>query len=210
MNLENYYDWLATARKFSRSPNDAEDLLQDSLMIAFRQGRLDFSIEQNRKWFSGILKNQAAMMARSESRRRVRQKLAAPTDRSTPPEDPETNPSVDAIEQLLSGLTPAAGRVMALVLAGLNRDEVCSVLNLSSAALRQRLTVIRRALKQLPQDLQREALALAYQRRTERAEDLAFGLIRRALHRLLKQPAETGAGVGTHDPDGHLIIIKSR
>ncbi len=95
---------------------------------------------------------------------------------------------------------------MVLILAGLNRDEVCFVLNLSSSTLRQRLTTIRKALKQLPEDLQREALAWAYQRRNERAEDIAFGLIRRSLQRLLQREP----GIGTHDPEGHLLIIKSR
>ncbi len=206
MNLENYYRWLSIARKFSRTQNDAEDLLQDSLLIAFKQDRLNFTIEQNRKWFTGVLKNRAAMMARSESRRKNREKTAATTVKPSSPSDPEPSSHAGVNTQLLSALTPAARSVMALILSGLNRDEVCSALNLSSAALRQRLTVIRKALKKLPEDLQREALAVAYQRRTERADDLAFGLIRRALLRLLRQ----GAGVGTHDPDGHLLVIRSK
>ncbi len=206
MNLENYHSWLSMARKFSRTGSDAEDLLQDSLLVAFQQDRLDFTTEQNTKWFTGVLKNRAAMMARSESRRKNRENVSAPTVKSSSPSDPEVNSHAGVNAQLLTELSPAARKVMALILSGLNRNEVCSALSLSSAALRQRLTAIRKALKKMPEDLQREALALAYQRRTERADDLAFGLIRRALHRLLKQES----GIGTHDPDGHLFIIKSR
>ncbi len=206
MNIEDYYQWLAMAGKFSRTKNDAEDLLQESLLIAFKQERLDFTIEQNRKWFTGVLKNRAAMMARSEARRKNREQSLLTTDISSSPSNPGPGLSTEMNTKLLDELTPAARKVMALILAGLDRGEVCSALNLSAAALRQRLTTIRKALKQLPEDLQREALALAYHRRTERAEDLAFGLIRRALHRLLRQEP----GIGTHDPDGHLLIIKSR
>ncbi len=206
MNIEDYNNWLAIAGKFSRIPDDAEDLLQESLLIAFEQERLDFTIEQNRKWFTGVLKNRAAMTARSEARRKNREKRAVATLMPSSPSDPELGSYAEVYRQLLNELTPAARKVMALILSGLNRDEVCSALGLSSTALRQRLTTIRTALKQLPEDLQREALALAYRRRPERAQDLAIGLIRRALHRLLQQES----GIGTHDPDGHLLIIKSR
>ncbi len=203
MDLEEYYNWLPLARKFSRTPNDAQDLLQESLLVAFEQERLDFTIEQNRKWFTGVLKNRAAMMARSESRRKNREQSSAIQEMLAAHSFPEVGPYAEAHSRLLNEFKPAARRVVALILLGLNREEICSVLNISSVALRQRLTTIRKALKNLPQDLQREALALAYQRRTDRAEDLAFGLIRRALQRLLRH----APGIGMHDPDGHLLVI---
>ncbi len=180
--------------------------MQDSLLVAFKQDRLDFTMEQNRKWFTGVLKNRAAMMARSESRRKNREKISALTAKSSPSSDPEVSSHAGVDVKPLTELPPAARKVLALILSGLNRDEICSALSLSPSALRQRLTVIRKALKKLPEDLQREALALAYQRRAQGADDLAFGLIRRALHRLLKQES----GIGINDPDGHLLIIKSR
>ncbi len=204
MNLEEYYNWLAMARKFSRTPNDAEDLLQESLLIAFEQERLDFSIELNRKWFTGVLKNRAATMARSEARRKNREQSTVIPVMFASPSYLEGGADTEVHTRLLNKFNPAARQVVALVLLGLDRDEVCSVLNISSVALRQRLTTIRKALKHLPEDLQREALALAYHRRAERAEDLAIGLIRRALQRLLQQEP----GIGMHDPDGHLIVIK--
>lgn len=204
MDLEEYYDWLPLARKFSRTPNDAQDLLQESLLVAFEQERLDFTIEQNRKWFTGVLKNRAAMMARSESRRKNREESSATKETLASDSYPEVGSHAEAHVRLLNAFKPAARRVVALILLGLNREEICLVLNISSVALRQRLTTIRKALKDLPEDLQREAVALAYQRRTERAEELAFGLIRRALLRLLRQ----SPGIGMHDPDGHLLVIK--
>lgn len=40
-------------------------------------------------------------------------------------------------------------------------------------------------------------------RDTARSADLPFGLIRRAL----KAAMRVGDGLGTHDPDGHLLLI---
>ena len=145
-------------------------------------------------------------MSRSETRRKRREQSSTKRVMFLPNSEPEIGSYSKVHAQLLNEFTPAARKVMVLILLGLNRDEICSVLNLSSTAFRQRLSTIRKALKKLPHDLQREALALAYQQKKERAEELAIGLIRRALHRLLQQEP----GIGTHDPDGHLLILKSR
>ncbi len=203
MSLDDYYAWRPLARAVSRTIDDADDLLQACLLIAAQQGRLDFSIEQNRQWFTGVLKNQAALRARSAVRRKQREQHAAPATTVEAPsaEAPEAQAAV--YTSLLEALTPATRQVMTLVLLGLNRKEVCAVLDITPVTLRQRLTTLRKALRTLPEDLQREALALAYQRHTERADDLAIGLIRRALLRVLQD----GQGLGLHDPDGHLFVI---
>ncbi len=204
MNLEIYNSWLSIARKFSRSQNDAKDLLQECLLIAIKQERLDFNIENNRKWFTGVLKNQATMMARSEFRRRNREQIMANKVKSHSILNLDSVLQVEVNAQLLNKLTPSTRKVMTLILSGFNRQEICSALKLSSDALRQRLSMIRKSFKKLPKDMQKEAIATAYQRRKENSDDLAFGLIRRALYRLLRD----GSGIGTHDPDGHLLIIK--
>jgi RNA polymerase sigma-70 factor (ECF subfamily) len=69
------------------------------------------------------------------------------------------------------------------------------------------LTALRRALGGLPEPLRQEALALAYaEPRRAGAARLDVGLIRRALLHHLRG----SAGVGTHDPDGHLVAIRTR
>ena len=56
--------------------------------------------------------------------------------------------------------------------------------------------------KSLPQDAREHALDSARHRRTL-GQQLESGLIRRALIAWLHEVP----GVGTHDPDGHLIIL---
>lgn len=196
MNDFDYRHWLSLARKYSRKREEAEDLLHDALLVALETGRLDFSKESNRRWFTGVLKNQGAMAARSAERRKRRE--ASWRGSGDPPVPDYQKPSA----ALLAQLTPAGRIVMALALLGLDRDEIRTVLDISSAALRQRLTTIRKALGQLPDHLQSEALALAYQRKRN-SDDAAFGLIRRALLARLRQTP----GIGTHDPDGHLFVV---
>ncbi len=209
MTLDDYAHWLRLARSYARVTDDAEDLLQACLLIALEQERLDFSQEQNRRWFTGVLKNRAAMQARSAVRRRTR--AARHVDEMVPEQVDVPNPSdqhatTEVHWQLVRTFSPALRKVVALILLGLNRKEICTVLDLTSETLRQRLTAIRKTLRKLPDDLQREALALAYQRRTKRDDDLAIGLIRRALQRSVQRPAS----LGLHDPDGHLVIFSSR
>ena len=108
---------------------------------------------------------------------------------------------------ILAGLSRGTRRVAVLALHGLNPDEICYVLNLKPAAFRQRLTALRRMLGQLPAPLRREAMALAYARpRREGAHRLDFGLIRRAL----AHHVGMGSEIGTHDPDGHLLGLRTK
>jgi RNA polymerase sigma-70 factor (ECF subfamily) len=93
-----------------------------------------------------------------------------------------------------------------LALHGLGPEEIRWILGLTPAALRQRLTRVRRQLGELPPSLRAEALALAYVRDPARSVDLQFGLVRRAL----KAALQARAGLGTHDSDGHLIVIRGR
>lgn len=195
-DLAAYHHWLRIAHRFS--PTEPEDLLQTCLLIAVEKQRLDFAEESNRKWFTGVLRNQARMTERTQQRRKQREHQTKPAA----PEQPTSYAPVHS--RLLDLLTPATKHVAILALAGLDRAEICHLLNLSSTAFRQRLTAIRRALRTLPSDLQQEALALAYHRQAQQADSLMLGLIRRALLRWLEHEGE----LGTHDPDGHLLVIK--
>ncbi|HJR72435.1 MAG TPA: sigma-70 family RNA polymerase sigma factor [Luteimonas sp.] len=192
MDLALYRELLAQARRLTRRDHEAEDLVQEALLAALETGRTDPA------WLSGVIRNQAAMTARGAARRRRREADAA-TDASISEKPAEPDP-----QPFLQRLPPAARRVAILALHGLSADEIRWILQLTPAAFRQRLTSIRKTIGALPPELQSESLALAYVRDPARAVDLQFGLVRRAL----KSALHEAAGLGTHDPDGHLLVIR--
>jgi DNA-directed RNA polymerase specialized sigma24 family protein len=192
VNASDYEEFLGVARKFARRAGEAEDLLQEALLAAARGGRLDLADDGNRRWLVGTLRNQGAMAARTEGRRRARERSRAPIERSKPP---DAHASLDR-------LPPAARGMVALIVHGMSRDEITRALGLTPAAFRQRLVAVRKALAGGSPEMQREALALAYLRGRDH-DGLELGLVRRALLAYL----HITDGVGTHDPDGHLIVI---
>ncbi len=202
MTLAEYRRCLAMARRHARNASESADLLHEALLAAVQAGRMEFSRAADRAWLAGTLRNLAAGTARSESRRRRRETRWAaeqPAETAVPTRD-------DAREEILGRLTEGSRRVAVLALCGLNPDEIQYVLGVKPPAFRQRLTALRRALGELPEPLRREALALAYSQPRRAGETrLDFGLIRRALLHHLRG----GQGIGTHDPDGHLLAIRS-
>ncbi len=193
MDLALYRELLAQARRLTRRDHEAEDLVQDALLAALETGRADPA------WLSGVIRNQAAMAARGAARRRRREtESAADAPAIEAPAAPDPKP-------LLQRLPPAARRVAVLALHGLSADEIRWILQLTPAAFRQRLTSIRKTIGTLPPELRGESLALAYVRDPARAVDLQFGLVRRAL----KSALHGAAGLGTHDLDGHLLVIRA-
>lgn len=192
MDLASYRKLQARARRLSRRPEEADDLLQDTLLAALEAGRDDPA------WLEGTMRNQAAMAARGAARRRRRE-----TAVTTEPDD--QTPSVAASpEPLLRRLPPAARRVAVLALHGLDAAEIRWILAIPDTAFRQRLARIRKALGELSPTQRAEAQALAYVRDPARTIELQFGLVRRALIAALAGRA----GLGTHDADGHLIVIR--
>jgi RNA polymerase sigma-70 factor (ECF subfamily) len=154
---------------------------------------------------SGVLRRQAAFAARGGVRRRRRETAAAlpgddPVDLVSGPPEHRAPPA------WLATLPPSARRLALLALHGLSADEIRWILRIEPTAFRQRLTRIRRALALQTPELRAESLALAYLRDPARAVDLQFGLVRRAL----KAAMRVGEGLGTHDPDGHLVLIDAR
>jgi RNA polymerase sigma-70 factor (ECF subfamily) len=192
VDLDTYRSLQRRARQLSRRACDAEDLLQDALLVALEAGREDPA------WIDGVLRRQAALAARSAVRRRARELAQAP-----PPEPTEAG-APPPVEPLLRSLPPSARRVAVLALHGLDLAEIQWILAIAPTALRQRLSRIRRALGELPPELRGDALALAYVRDPARAADLQFGLVRRAL----KAALAGRPGLGTHDADGHLLVIR--
>ena len=198
MDLDEYRRLRGRARRHTRRAQDADDLVQDVLVAALEAGRFDAP------WLEGVMRNQATLTARGAIRRR-RREAAVAADAAAPVGELATNTATSALG-LLDRLPAATRRVAVLALHGLGPEEIRWILGLTPAALRQRLTRIRRHLGELPPALRAEALALAYVRDPARSIDLQFGLVRRALKAaLLGRP-----GLGTHDADGHLIVIRGR
>jgi RNA polymerase sigma-70 factor (ECF subfamily) len=203
MTLAEYRQCLAIARRHARNASEAADLLQEALLAGIQAGRLGFATDADRAWLAGTLRNIAAETARGESRRRMRDTRWA----AEQPSEVTAAPLDDCRDAILERLSDATRRVAVLALYGLNADEIQFVLGLKPPAFRQRLTALRRALGGLPEPLRQEALALAYaEPRRAGAARLDVGLIRRALLHHLRG----SAGVGTHDPDGHLVAIRTR
>jgi RNA polymerase sigma-70 factor (ECF subfamily) len=206
VTLADYAACLAIARRHARSDADAADLLHEALLAGVHAGRTDFAPEAERAWLAGVIRNLAAATARAGGRQRQRESRWATDKELLRPDDPESESAADRAA-VLAGLSEGTRRLAVLALYGMNPDEICYVLQLKPAAFRQRLTSLRRALGSLPEALRAEALALAYaQPRRAGETQLDFGLIRRALlHHVRGSDA-----LGTHDPDGHLIGIRTR
>lgn len=194
MDLALYRELQAQARRLSRRADEADDLVQEALLIALEAGRSE------PEWLAGVIRNQAAMAARGAVRRRQRETATAADDTFTQEASATPDP-----KPLLQRLPPAARRVAVLALHGLSAEEIRWILQLTPVAFRQRLTSIRKAIGAMPPERRAESLALAYVRDPARTVELQFGLVRRAL----KSALRGSAGLGTHDPDGHLLVIRA-
>ncbi len=196
MDLALYRELRAQAKRLSRRADDVDDLVQDALLVALEARRSE------PEWLAGVIRHRAAMTARGAARRRRREASTA-DDACAQNDDARQAASADP-KPLLQRLPPAARRVAVLALHGLSAEEIRWILQLTPAAFRQRLTSIRKAIGALPPEQHAESLALAYVRDPARTVELQFGLVRRAL----KSALRGGAGLGTHDPDGHLLVIR--
>jgi RNA polymerase sigma-70 factor (ECF subfamily) len=187
-----YDELLRLARRHSRRAGEAEDLLQDALLDAVAEGRADLSQIPNRRWLAGVIRNRAALTARTAARRTRRE---AEWQRARPAtEAPDTAPDVAT---LLHDLPPALKIVAALALTGHSRREIAWLLRLEDTALRQRLSALKRRLA---------AAGIAMPAGTPGLNlDLSYGRIRDAL---LPRLVRDGGLFASHDPDGHLFVIR--
>lgn len=186
-----YEQLLALARRQCRGRAEADDLLHEALIEALRTGRADFADPMNRRWLAGVIRNKARMAARTNYRRHRRERTWQ--DLHPGPQPAETRPAGD----LLTDLPPSLKSVAALALSGHTRREIAYLLKLEDTALRQRISELKRRLTAagilMPEGL--PGLGL----------DLAYGRIRDALLPALLR--ERGV-FASHDPDGHLFIIR--
>lgn len=175
---------LAIARRHSRTREEAEDLVQAACLAALTSGRREFGDERVIAWLAGTVRNLGAMEARGAARRRHREveyvrRLALDGGKDWALPDP-------------ADLPPALARTARLIAAGCTRDELRWLLGISDAALRQRLTALRRVV-----------------RRTDVPSPSAGvpqGMLRRPLLTAMKRLPS--AHLGSHDPDGYLFSFR--
>lgn len=204
---------MRVAARFSRNPDEAEDLLQDALLEAAHAGRLDLDQESNLPWLIGVLRNLGTMTARGAARRRIRESAWV----AEMPQD-ETLPWWMAADgegtSLPKDLAPSLARVAQLALSGHDRHEIAWLLGLSDTAMRQRICALRKQLnahaKAMDSTSDSESdFEISSEMQTSlprQRQNLLFGLLRRALLPVVKYRE----GIGTCDPDGHLIAVTAK
>jgi len=180
------------ASRRARTADEADDLVQDTLVAALETGR-NCDSAQFFAWASAVLKRRALFVARTAGRRRRRDThFAMEAAEMTQPASERRLP-----RQFIDSLPPAVRTIALLVNAGLGRDEIVSVLRISDLALRQRISSLRKAWKLSGAEDGFEPL--------QRARP-PCGLLRRYLKTtLVKLPSARAAIV---DPDGHSIFLK--
>jgi RNA polymerase sigma-70 factor (ECF subfamily) len=185
---EAYRDILRVARRFTRSADEARDLVQDVLVIALARGFEDWPSAERRGWLRGVVRKRAAFLVRGETRRRRREEL---------PEGVGHRAGSWAWHPgFLAALPPSLRVVAALASADLCAAEIRWLLGLSNAALRQRLSALRCAVR-----AEAEPPTLAAPE-----PQLSFGAHRALLLASLRR--QRSPALATHDPDGHAILLR--
>ncbi|WMT86925.1 transcriptional regulator [Pelagibacterium sp. 26DY04] len=187
-----YAEFIALARRHARRSDEAEDIVQEVLIAAVQAGRDDFTKFADRRWMAGAIRKRAAFDARSAARRRERE-ARWQLERS----GGQSQAEGEALGAILADLPKSLRVVAALALSGHSRAEIAYLLDLSDAALRQRVRALKLALGKKGVAMPAEMVGLNL--------DLAYGAIRQALAPALKRH---GVAFATHDPDGHIFLFK--
>lgn len=192
MRRGHYAQLIAIARRCSQRTDEAEDIVQDALVEALKQGRSELGHAANMRWIVGVIRNRARMHIRSRVRGRLRDGAwqAVRGDTLAPAELAGGMACLENLPRTLKSL-------LALVLSGHDRREIAHLLRISDDALRQRIVALKRELARqgaiMPHDDAGFTLGLSY------------GRIRLALGRGLDQH---GGFLASHDPDGHLFFVR--
>jgi len=176
------------AERYASGPEAAADLVHEVVLWALDRGIDDWETPRRRAWMRGALRKRAAFVARTAARRRAReQAVAAPLD-----------PALDAPRRLapeaLARLPPSLRRLARLLAADLRREELAYLLGTSDQAFRQRLSGLRRELARLGE----EAMGAAASPPDGRCRAPLIEATRRR---------KADRVIGTHDPDGHLLLF---
>jgi DNA-directed RNA polymerase specialized sigma24 family protein len=192
MRQGHYARLVALARRWSRHPDEAEDIVQDALIEALKHDRGELGDARNMKWIAGVIRNSARMQARTAARRKLRDGrwLSMQENIVAPPMPAGRHCGLDGLPRTLKA-------VAALALTGHNRREIAYLLRISDDALRQRILTLKRELLRRGATLPEGEAGLTM--------DLAYGRIRKAL---LSGFERHGGFLASHDPDGHLFFVK--
>lgn len=196
--------WLRIARRHAGA-GEADDLLQEALLVAFEAGRQPLLDDQHEAWFHGVLRKLAAFRVRSAVRRRGREEAAVADPTAERVDAADHGVSVDeavtAVRTTLMAIPPSQRSLLVLILHGLDRAEIRQVLGIADTALRQRLAGLRKRLA----DASLGATQEPFQAWLAVRNGAEVGLKRAALAR---GPARiAGFRMGMSDPDGHLLGI---
>lgn len=185
------------AGKYSRRPDEADDLVQDLLLESVRTSR-DISDQSFMPWAHGFLRKQAAFVARTEGRRREREKKVTTTESTS-----AHSIRLQFPEVFIDGLSPALRKTARLINCGLNKEEMIYLLDISDASLRQRFTALR---KEWQRHLDNGGISAGYA--DESDSPLDNGLLRRSLRNAFR--GNSDKVIGSFDPDGHLLIFRQK
>lgn len=182
----------AIARREGQDRAGAEDVVQDALLASVQEGRLDLADPETARWLRGVVRNKARMAHRSLNRRLRRDGAWLGAN------EPAASRGKTAPGEIIHGLPHALRTLALLVLTGHDRREIAYLLGVSDTALRQRVVALKRHLRARGCEAPGEFSGLNL--------DLAYGRIRAALLPALLQQGGTFA---SHDPDGHLFVVRS-
>jgi DNA-directed RNA polymerase specialized sigma24 family protein len=188
-----YAKLFAIARRECRDPSIAEDVVQEAMLAAVIAGRTDLNTIDTIRWLAGTVRNQARMAIRGAARRRRREgqwQASAYVDEQVERNDTST---------FLLGLPPSLRILAGLTLSGHNRREIAYLLGTTDAALRQRVVALKRAARSASFVVSEDMPGLNL--------NIAYGRLRDAL---LPKLLRHGGAFASHDPDGHLIVVRSQ
>ena len=191
MRPSQYTQLCSIARRTINDVGEAEDVVQDAYLAAFLSGLTNFDAAETRRWLVGTVRNKARMALRGAVRRRGRESQWRMEQPNTSTDDQQE------ITQLLNTLTPPLKAVLALALSGHNRREIAYLLNLTDATLRQRIRTLKCRINEAGLVMPNELPGLN--------PGMAYGRIRGALSSKLFR---RGGFLASHDPDGHLFVIR--
>ena len=206
--MKDWQQWLAVARRHSVHAHEAEDLLQEAMLIAWRCKRNPLDNDVDARWFSGVLRQHGLFRARTAGRRRAREAASFEHWREAVSPEPADDLAIERfLEVVPPKLAAAQRRVLLLALCGHGRAAICRVLGLSPAALRQRLTALRR---ELPLDLagstdQLQEISAGLQNLMATSGPTDAGQRARSVASLARGPSLPGLRFAVSDPDGHFL-----